>query len=204
MPIPDQNRVQELLRPHEEAIIQPFMRAWDRWLKNPERPVLYRRTRACLVHNYTMLDAIPGLPAHGIKVVERQAHETALFLVADELVFRYKKGNANGLSSNIGTQAALDFNDPNESLDLFDLPDICRVDVAYRLNDLETLFADVLIVARDNDRVLWSYSIMPRAAAAGDPTQLPVEPQQPPSADSGIRLPEADEEAKKQSNDGTE
>ncbi|MDP1647560.1 MAG: hypothetical protein Q8M01_05080 [Rubrivivax sp.] len=196
MAIPDQSRVQELLSPHNDAVVGIAQSAWARWERNPERAQLYRRVRACLVHNYMMLDAIPNLPAdERIKHVEGQ--ETALFLISDELVIRFKKGNEKGLTSNIGTQAVLEYNDPEESLSLLGLPDLIRVDIAYVLNDLQTKIQDVLVVARDNERVAWSYSIMQRAADVGDPTYLPIDPQQPPPADTGLRLPEINEEKKR-------
>jgi hypothetical protein len=200
MPIPDQARVEAILQPHIDALVATITAAWDRWWRNPERPLLNRRTRACLVHNYIMLDAVPGLPCAEIKAIEGQ--ETAVFLISDEVVIRFKKGDERGMSSNIGTQTALDYNDPNECYPLLNLPDLMRVDVAYVLNDLETKIQDVLVVARDNERVAWKYSIM-LADTAEAPTPLPVDPIQPPPADSGMRLPEA-EDAKKQKKDGTE
>ena len=192
MPIPDQARVETLLAPHHQTLVGVVNRAWARWLANPERAVLYRRARAVLVHNYAMLEAMPGLP--GIKTIEKPAHETAFFLVADELVFRFKKGDQKGLSSNIGTQAALDYNDPNECLSLFVFPNLIRVDVVYALNELETKISDVLVVARDNERVAWSFSILARDAAVVEPPkQLGTDLHQPPAADTGMRVPEADD-----------
>ena len=204
MPIPDQARVKSLLQQHEPVLAGVVTRAWDRWRRNVERAELNRRSRACLMHNYMMLDAIPGLP-DGERISVKERHETALFLIADELVIRFKKGDERGLSSNIGTQAALDFTYPNETLALFDLPDLCRVDVSYRLNDLETKILDVLIVARDNDKPLWSYSILEQEAGTA-PLPLATEPPQPPLAETGIRLPEFQDETKKQKqgSDGTE
>lgn len=179
------------------------MTHYTRWLVNPERPVLYRRVRAGLIHNYMMLDAIPGMASERIKVIERPAYETALFLLDDELVFRFKKGDAEGMSSNIGTQAALDYNDPNECLSLFGLPDLIRVDVSYSLNELETQLGDVMVVARDNDRVAWSFSILMREADVA-PEPINTDPKQPPAADTGMRVPaeEADEREDDQANDG--
>lgn len=202
MPIADQSRVQQLIDPHAAEIVATYQRAWDRWWQNPERPELYRRTRACLIHNYVMCDAIVGMEARGIVVKERQ--ETALFLVNDELVFRFKKGDESGRTSNIETQCVLDFIDPNENLALFGLPDLCRVDVAYVLNDLETKIHDVLVVARNNDAVIWSYSIMRRGeGAAGLAIPLQIDPHQPPAADSRMRVPGSDKEVEKQGNDGS-
>lgn len=203
MAIPDQSRVKELLNPHNDAVVAIVTSAWTRWEKNPERAQLYKRTLAVLVHNYMMLDAVPNLPDdERIKCVPGQ--ETALFLISDELVIRFKKGNERGLTSNIGTQTVLEYCDPEESLSLLGLPDLIRIDVAYVLNDLQTKVQDVLVVARDNERVAWAYSIMERAEGAGDPTTLPIDPQQPRPADTGLRVPESEDEAKKKGTDGTQ
>ena len=203
MPIPDKALVQTLFADHHAAVSGVVVRAWARWLLNPERPVLYRRVRAGLVHNYMMLDAIPGLAGDRIKVIERPAYETALFLLDDACVFRFKKGDSEGLTSNIGTQAALDYNDPNESLSMFGLPDVMRVDVSYSLNDLHTQLRDVMVVARDNDRVAWSFSLLPGQSETL-PAPIDVDPKQPPAADSGMRVPmeELEEGKKDKASDG--
>jgi hypothetical protein len=189
MPLPDQSRVSSTLKSREGVLADVVLKAWERWTKNPEGPQLYRRNRSGLVHNYMMLDATVRLGEEpGIQVLE--AHETAYFFVDDHLVVRFKKGDDRGLSSNIPTQAALAFNDPNESLKLFDLPDVTRVDVVYRLNDLETKIKDILVVARHDEKILWSYPIYEAGASSAAPTvQLPVAPIEPPAADSGLRVP---------------
>ena len=195
---PRQEEVKALLKPLEAELTAWFMTAWDRWLKNPERHELFRRTRACLVHNYAMLLAVPAMQDQkGIRVFEK--HETAVFMVDDRLLFRMKKGDERGVSSNVETQSSLAFVDPDEpQFSLFtDLPDIWRVDVAYVLNDLETLIREIVVVARDEDRIIWSYQIYPTAAAEGESlTPLPVSPRSPPSADSTMRIPGADREEK--------
>lgn len=201
MPTPNQTRVREILEKRHPAFVNVVLGAWTRWLNNPERSQLYRRSQSCLIHNYMMLDAIPNLPKDaGIKAVSR--YETAVFLVDDELIVRFKKGDDKGLSSNIGTQAAIAFNDPNENLALFaELPDLGRVDIAYQPNELGTKIQDVLVVARDDSRVLWSYSIHQVAEGTDDPTVLPTAPIEPPPADSGMRVPESQPGEKKA--DGT-
>jgi hypothetical protein len=202
MPIADKDQVRQQLERRHPLFVEVVMTAWDRWQRNPERAQLYRRSRSCLMHNYMMLHAVPLMQADdGTYVKER--HETALFFMDQKLVVRFKKGDVKGLSSNIGTQAALAFNDPNENLELFDLPDVARVDVAYVLNDLETKIQDILIVAREDERVLWSYSIL-QDTATGTLPSIGTNPAAPPPADSGIRVP-GDEDADEnevQSDDG--
>lgn len=204
MPIPNKRRVQDMLPLGRRASVAAVVtRAWARWMMVPDRSQIYRRVRANLVHNYMMVDAIPGLPQEdGIRVHEKPDHETAFFLVDDKLVIRFKKGDNKGLTSNIGTQAALDFNDPNESMTLLGMQDLWRVDIAYVLNDLETQIKDVLVVARNGKRIAWSFSILEGAAEAGKPVQLPITSAPVPSADSGMRVP-GDNDGEEQRKDGS-
>ena len=196
MPAPFIDDVRRLLAEREPVITRIVLDAWDQWWRNTERPQLYRRTRATLVHNYMMtLSRHAFVADRGVHVIDGQ--ETHFFLVEDRLLFRFKKGDENGVSNNIDTQAALAFNDPQQML--IDLPDVGRVDIVYILNTFETLVSRVLVVARDGDRVAWSYTIHPRAENIGLPTSLPIRPVSPAPASNVVRLPVANrkEESKK-------
>ena len=185
MPVPIEFEVRRLLGPREPVIIRIALDAWARWWRNSERTQLYRRSRACLIHNYMMMDANTAFLAdRGIHIIPGQ--ETSYFLVEDRLLFRFKKGDDRGLSSNIETQASLAFIEPETPL--IELPDVARVDVAYIVNPLETLIQSLLVVARDGDRPLWSYSIYPRAES-DTVTTLPVQPKAPAPPDNVVRLP---------------
>ena len=101
--------------------------AWSRWWKNPERAQLFRRTRACLIHNYAMLDSSTAFIAdRGVHIIPGQ--ETSYFLIEDRLLFRFKKGDLRGLSSNIETQASLAFVAENS---MIKRPDVVALDVVY-------------------------------------------------------------------------
>lgn len=186
MPVPRLDDVKQILDPREVPIGEVVLAAWDRWWKNPERLTLYRRTRATLVHNYMMNLARPSFgDDRGIYQIEKQ--ETIYFVTDQKLVFRFKKGDDIGLSSNIETQAALAFNDPQQTLP--ELPDVGRVDITYVLNPFATLIDRILVVARDGDRLVWSYAIYPRATGLTLPPTLPVRPPPPAPADNVVRLP---------------
>lgn len=186
MPIPRLDDVRQILEAREAPIGTIVLDAWDQWWRNPERLTLYRRTRATLVHNYMMNLARPALGADpGIHPVEKQ--ETIFFVADQKLVFRFKKGDDIGLSNNIETQAALAFNDPQQTLP--HLPDVGRVDIAYVLNPFETLIERILVVARDGDRLVWSYPIYPRDIGLTLPIPLPIRPSPPAPADNVVRLP---------------
>ena len=186
MPAPRLDDVKQILEAREMPITGIVLDAWDRWWKNPERLTLYRRTRATLVHNYMMNLGRAGFDV-GVRPIEKQ--ETIYFVVDQKLVFRFKKGDDIGLSSNIDTQAALAFNDPQQTLP--ELPDVGRVDIAYVLNPFETLIDRILVVARDGDRVVWSYPIYPRETEVFLPIPLPVRPPPTTSPDNVVWLPTA-------------
>ena len=197
MPVPLLDDARQLLEAREAAICQVVLAAWDQWWNNPERLTLYRRTRATLVHNYIMNLARPAFAGDiGIYPVEKQ--ETIFFVADQKLVFRFKKGDDIGLSSNIDTQAALAFNDPQHNLP--ELPDVGRVDIAYVLNPFETLVDRILVVTRDGDRVVWSYTIYPRPAEYALPIPLPTRPSPPASAADVVRLPPVASEKEEKSN----
>ena len=198
MPTIERSFVKGLLQPHEPTIREIYLKAWDRWLRNAERAEYkYRRTRANIVHEYVMGDAlIRWIDDRRIHPIEK--HESALFLVEDSLLFRLKKGNERGLGSNVGTQTVLALFDPDEDLNLFDLPDVPRVDVLYQLNALETLVDDVLVVARDGDQVIWNYSIFADEESGKLQPTLPTSPPEPPKPDTGLRLPVADQRGDKE------
>jgi hypothetical protein len=192
---PKKTDVQVLLSPREPAINTVFLNAWGRWWRNPERSILYRRCRAGLVHNYMMLEApIVFASDRGIHAVPDQ--ETTYFVVDQKLVFRMKMGDERGLSSNIDTQTSLAFVDPQGTLP--GLPDVGRVDIVYVLNHLETLILQILVVARNGDRVSWCYPIYPPTAAAGFPPPA-IQPRSPSPAGNVVRLP-ADRKKKESDN----
>ena len=194
------DEVKTVLKPYEAELTRFFLAAWAQWWGNPERTRLYSRTRATLFHNYLMIEAIPALKSHPeIHVMEH--HETAKFMVDQRVMFRLKKGNEKGLSSNIWTQTALAF--VNQSAPLFpDLPELMRIDIAYVLNRLHTKIDQILVVARHKKQVLWSYAIYGGGAAMEEsvpPVVFPIDPRTPPPADSGLRILGADQDTKKKS-----
>lgn len=200
--IPQKDEVQRVFRPYEREVTDYLLQAWDRWWKNPDRMTLYRRSRACLIHNYTMNAAIPGFKDRkGVHVIEKPQQETAYFVIDQRLLFRIKKGDASGFTRNYPTQASLAFVDQSEDLSLFaDLPDVWRVDIAYVMNYLQTKIEQIVVVARDEYRILWSYLIYGTAAEGEGPLSpavLPVAPRTPPPANSGLRIPGADRVKKK-------
>lgn len=201
MPTPQIVDVQALLQPHEATICRVVTNAFDRWMANPERAELFRRTRACLIHNY-MMNAAPGAFDGERRIHIIPGQETFYFLVEDRLLFRLKRADQRGNSSNVETQASLAYIEPDAPL--IELPDVARVDIVYVVNPLQTKIQDVLVVARDGDSQLFSYSILNRVADSAPIVTLPVEPKPPADRDKVVRLPTAAERKRKREDDKEE
>ncbi|MNV64573.1 hypothetical protein D3C71_1572220 [compost metagenome] len=114
----------------------------------------------------------------------RRRNESLDFFVADQVLFRFKKGDSNGVSSNYPTQLALAFHD--HANNLLGLPDVQRVDVVYRLNALETEIEDVMVVAREGERILWAESLLQAGDASNVVSILPDGPA--PEESAGRRV----------------
>jgi hypothetical protein len=126
-------------------------------------------------------------------------HQSCWFHI-DGLVFRFKKSDSSGLTSNYPTQAALDYHDQQE--DLPGIPKVQRLEVTYVLNKLETAVHDILLVARDQDRVLWCSSLL-RSNEGGNVVSIatPMAPNPPTQAPKTIKIPVKSTHEKKTENE---
>ena len=176
MSVPPRAVVQPIIDKHRGSIVAAVLGGWDDWLTSPH-PGVWRckRSRANFVWEQIIeraYGAFDGSP--DIRII--RGHETFKFLIDDRILFRFKKGDGNGLSANLPTQFALAFHDHNQ--DLLGLPEVHRVEVVYQLNRLETQIADVLVVARVREVVVWTCSLLDSAAGV-TPLPMPA-PGQPP------------------------
>ena len=158
MSVPRKEIVQSILNGQTDSIVAAVLGAWRDWLSSPYNGRWRcRRSRANFVWEqiieraHLLFDGVPD-----VEIIE--GHETFKFLVNDRVLFRFKKGDAAGLSANVPTQLALAFHDHEKNL--FGLPAVHRVDIVYRLNRLETAIDDVIVVAREEDKVAWTFSLL--------------------------------------------
>lgn len=126
-----------------------------------------------------VFDRIAG---HAIKEFNDDKHinvivkkQTVRFVFQDKVIVRFKLSNAEGVGSNIFTQEVLDFIDPQRTIPGF-IPDIMKVEICYRPDDLGLKLDEVAVVARDRRRRVWSYAIEPAAPAAA---VVPIPPRRP-------------------------
>ncbi|MDT0682307.1 hypothetical protein RM543_06400 [Roseicyclus sp. F158] len=193
MPIPSEATVRPILDEIRAPIVGAIYEAWDDWLASDRNGVWrYKRSRANFVWEQIIEHANNALLGHdAVHVID--GHETMKFLVRDTVMFRFKKADETGRSSNVATQLALAFHDHDE--DLFGLSEIQRVEVVYKLNRLETQIDDICVVARNGDQIAWEYSFLD-ADEALVPLPMPVpKPERP--AVSIVKLKGAADDRKK-------
>jgi len=192
--------VQSLFRPYQAKFVKYWMEAWCRWLASPQsKSFIYKRTRANDVFDYAMQMAIPDMETTPGVVVKKR-HDTAYFGFSDKLFVRMKKGDERGLGRNYPTQLNLSIVQVGETIPLFD-EHPWKIEITYILNDLETQIAEILVIARDGDKVLWDYPIY-RADRALDelpaPSMLPVSPPMPAAVADVLSVPGQNEQKKKE------
>lgn len=178
MPIPPKEIVQPILDNHHEPIVAAVRGAWGDWLASPHVGVWRcKRSRANFVWEQIIERAhVAFNGSSAIRIIDGQ--ETYKFLVEDRVLFRFKKGDETGLTANVPTQLALAFHDHDQNL--LGLPEVHRVEVVYQLNPLETEIVDVIVVARDEDVVVWTYSLLD-AGEGVVPLPMPTPSGQPPA-----------------------
>lgn len=184
MPIPNEATVRPVLDEIREQVVSAIREAWEDWLASDRNGVWrYKRSRANFVWEQIIERAANSLLDNdGVHVID--SHETMKFLVRDVVLFRFKKADETGRSSNVATQLALAFHDHGE--DMFGLPEVQRVEVVYKLNRLETQIDDICVVARNGDQIAWEYSLLD-AGEATIPLPLP-EPETERPAASIVKL----------------
>jgi hypothetical protein len=194
-----QSEVEVRLAPYVPGMQQVVLKAWMDWMASGHNGIwTCKRSRAAYVWEQMVLEAKRQF-AGDRKVSILRKNESFLFLM-DELVFRFKKSDPYGYTSNVPTQAALDYHDPQE--DLPGVPSVQRLEITYVLNKLETAVQDILLVARDQDRVLWRSSILRDDDGAHVvPITVSRPPQSPAPASQTIKIPVKSKHAKKNENE---
>lgn len=158
MPIADKEATLKSIAPISGIIVSCVLDAWADWRASPYAGRWRcKRSRANFVWEQIVDKCIAQLTGREGVHIERR-DESFGFFVNDDVFFRIKKADRGGLTSNVPTQSALAFHDPEKNL--FGFRPIQRVEVVYQLNPLETEVADVAIVARDGARVAWSARLL--------------------------------------------
>lgn len=194
-----QAEIEARLKPYMPRIVRVILDAWADWMVSGKNGRWKRRRSRA---NYVWEELACGAEAaftHDPSVRVHPKHQSCWFHI-DDVVFRLKKSDSSGLTSNYPTQAALDYHDQQE--DLPGIPRVQRLEVTYVLNKLETAVQDILLVARDQGRVLWCSSLL-RNDEGGNvvPIMVPAAPQPPAPAPKTIKIPVKSKHDKKTENE---
>ncbi len=196
--IPDEDHAKSVLKEYEEIIVNIILDAWkDCWAKHKDLHD-FKRTRACIMHQFMMRHAKASFAAKPLVQII-PGHETAYFLIEDRLAIRLKKGDEKHLGRNNKTQMSLAFVTPEAeqtSLPL-GLPAVQRLDVTYSLNDLESKIEGISVAGRDGPRRLWHFDIYPRKGEVGVLVEFPSAPTPPPGPENVLSVPDAGSPGKK-------
>jgi hypothetical protein len=172
MGIPNKEDVQILLSEFEERIRCIVDAAWQEWQEFPDKGkyIFLPRLRAVVVFDaIARLSQLEFVDDPNIHVIVKK--QTIQFLFHKQVLLRFKKGNSKGVGSNIETQAVLDFIDPQRTIPGL-IPDIMKVEVCYRHDELGITLDEVAVVARDRRKRIWSYPL-DRATPSAEVTPLP-------------------------------
>ena len=194
-----QAEVEARLSPYMARITRVILGAWADWMASGKSGRWKRRRSRA---NYIWEELACGAEAafaNDPRVRIHPKHQSCWFHI-DDLVFRFKKSDSSGLTSNYPTQAALDYHDQQE--DLPGIPRVQRLEVTYVLNKLETAVQDIMLVARDQGRVLWCSSLL-RNDEGGNvvPITVPAAPKPPTPVPKTIKSPVKSKHEKKTENE---
>jgi hypothetical protein len=165
-----ENTCRTILAPYAETLWRIPHSAWDRFDALPDRAPLVAqpRVRANVVWAYMLDEANEHLVAmEGVKPID--AHGTRTFLIEDDVLVRFKLLDADGRSRNYPTRRARNYNlnYPIEGIS----PSAIRVDLGYKLNELQTAVSAIEVSHRAGHRVAWRFSLDQPAEAIVFPIQ---------------------------------
>ncbi|MBA2589540.1 MAG: hypothetical protein H0U98_13070 [Alphaproteobacteria bacterium] len=191
MPVPAMSDIKAALTSYHPMFRSIVDDAWAEWCAvkkfREEKgfgPVLYTRT----ISNY-MFDAIAR------RAVPRLGAEASIMVVADAQTFkahingvlvRMKKGGDDNLGCNHPTQAALAFEEGDLKFPGFP-PQTPKVELIWVPNDIWTQIGQLLVVARDGDKLVWQYEIPAADGAVVAP--LPTKAPDPEGTGSDLVKP---------------
>jgi hypothetical protein len=155
--------------PYHDLFYTIVHEAWAEWravqafrVEKSMPPVMYKRVIANYVHDAIARRAIPAFTNQEKVNVHLEAQTFKLHFAG--LCARFKKGDENNLGSNVPTQAALAFEEQDATLPGLP-PETAKVDIIWRPNELWTDIANVLVVSRDGDELIWQHEVAAPASA---------------------------------------
>lgn len=184
----EESEVKAHLASIEPELHRIFQRAWKRLKTGVKEPLIFpRRSYPTIFHDLVTQEALNSLcELPGVK--EHESHDSYFFVINQQVVLRFKKGNSFGMSSNYPTERAqsiqkgqLDLPGPGMKPQIF-------VEVVYQPDPLWTKIENILIVRRYGNTMLWQYA--PRSEILPAPKALPQSVGPRPSGGTGAKAKE--------------
>lgn len=178
MPHPVEEEVREILLPFHGRIRLVVERAWAEW-RTVEKfrtdvgmsAILYSRTVANYVFDAIARFALAEFMTDPSVHLKIEAQTIKIFFKGG-VCGRFKKGDDSRLGQNVPTFAALSFEYADGLLP--GLPsETAKVEFIWLANEINTRLEQVLVVARDGDKLIWDYEIDEEAPSAGTGTVVP-------------------------------
>lgn len=163
MAIAEELHVKSLIQPYSNSIIQAIKEAWSLWLQSPFFGKWSSRGRATFVWE-TVINLLKEkfMGRSDVFIIDKGV--TVLFVIQQQVVFRFKLADRTGRSKNVQTDSAKSFHDPELNYNLLAEVDIAsnipRIEVIYTLNKSATQIDNIKMIARDKNSVAWNVSLI--------------------------------------------
>ncbi|WP_368911015.1 hypothetical protein [Proteus vulgaris] len=147
----------EVFSPYFPLFAKAVDLAWNSWVHGDvARRMQHKRVRANVIWNdyfYFMLQEIEKDEFSDVRFTKIPYNQG--FSVNARYFIKFKKGDANFLSSNLPTQNALKFHDPN--IDMFGAE--VRLELLYVLDKDDLFIEKIVLVQRKDKYVAWAIDI---------------------------------------------
>lgn len=182
-----ENEAFKILEPFHDRIRAVVERAWsecrsvaDYRAANGFGALLYPRTVSNDMFDAIARQVISEFGSEDGVFVRLEAQTLKVFF-GGHLVARFKRGARNKLGRNIPTQAVMNFIEADQSLP--GMPKAGgKVEIVWMSNEIQTKLEQLLVVARDGNKLLWDYSIE-GAADVVDIVRAPTESEDDDTGD---------------------
>lgn len=169
----------EVLEPYFPLFRKAINAAWKAWVTGPVAPRMqHKRVRANVVWNdyfFEMNSEISGGKHKGIRFAKIPYNQG--FVIDGRYFIKFKKADSNFLSSNLPTQSALKYHDPE--IDMFGGE--VRLELIYVLDRDGINIDEMAIIQRKDKFVAWAINVSGEnvveiSGTQGDPSHVQSQP----------------------------
>jgi hypothetical protein len=186
-----QERAEEILAPHMDAISACLWSAWDHW-RSTELPLsVSARARANLVYDFAVQEAHNTLEGReGLVLTEERGF---LAVNADEkLLLRFKKYRKGLATSGISTRQKTLFD--QQQLSIAGIEQITGIVAGYELDEFQREIKRVAITCRMGKSLVWTIPVSRPAVSTVVPIGTPDEAMPKTEVRSAIRKEDSAQE----------